>query len=57
MAVKTIMDGQIPIIGNGVSKVIDFGFTNKVKLEGTKQVGQVCRQSRWTIWKTGWIRC
>lgn len=37
MAVKTIMDGQIPIIGNGVSKVIDFGFTNKVKLEGTKQ--------------------
>ena len=40
MAVKTIMDGQIPIIGNGVSKVIDFGFTNKVKLEGTKQWGK-----------------
>lgn len=40
MAVKTIMDGQIPIIGNGVSKVINFGFTNKVKLEGTKQWGK-----------------
>ena len=40
MAVRSIMDGQIPIIGNGVSKVIDFGFTNKVKLEGTKQWGK-----------------
>lgn len=40
MAVRSIMDGQIPIIGNGVNKVIDFGFTNKVKLEGTKQWGK-----------------
>lgn len=39
MAVKTIMDGQIPIIGNGVSKVIDFGFTNKVTLSGDNKWG------------------
>lgn len=40
MAVRSIMDGQIPIVGNGMNKVIDFGFTNKVKLEGTKQWGK-----------------
>lgn len=39
MAVRTIMDGQIPIVGPGVNKVIDFGFTNKVTLEGTKKWG------------------
>ena len=39
MAVRTIMDGQIPVVGPGVNKVIDFGFTNKVKLEGTKKWG------------------
>ena len=33
MAVRTIMDGQIPVVGPGVNKVIDFGFTNKVTLE------------------------
>lgn len=39
MAVRTIMDGQIPVVGPGVNKVIDFGFTNKVKLDGTKKWG------------------
>ncbi len=40
MAVRTIMDGQIPVIGSGVNEVIDFGFTNKVKLDTTKQWGK-----------------
>ena len=40
MAVRSIMDGQIPVVGKGVNSVIDFGFTNKVKLEGTKQWGK-----------------
>ena len=44
MAVRTIMDGQIPVVGPGVNKVIDFGFTNKVKLDGTKKWGDVYKR-------------
>ena len=39
MCVQAIVTGQIPIVGPGVNEVIDFGFTNKVKLEGTKKWG------------------
>lgn len=35
MCVQAIMTGQIPIVGDGVNEVIDFGFTNKKKLTGT----------------------
>ena len=34
MAVQAIVTGQIPVVGEGVNEVIDFGFTNKVTLEG-----------------------
>lgn len=40
MAVQAIVTGQIPIVGEGVNEIIDFGFTNKVSLEGTKQWGK-----------------
>ncbi|OUN14855.1 phage capsid protein [Gemmiger sp. An87] len=40
MAVQAIVTGQIPIVGQGVNEVIDFGFTNKKKLEGTARWGQ-----------------
>lgn len=40
MAVQAITTGQIPIVGEGVNEVIDFGFTNKVNLTGTKQWGK-----------------
>lgn len=29
MCAQTIFNGQIPVIGDGVNEVIDFGFTNK----------------------------
>lgn len=40
MAVQAIVNGQIPIVGEGVNEVIDFGFTNKVTLTGTARWGQ-----------------
>lgn len=40
MAVQAIINGQIPIVGEGVNEVIDFGFTNKVTLTGTARWGQ-----------------
>lgn len=40
MAVQAITTGQIPIVGEGVNEVIDFGFTNKVKLTSTARWGQ-----------------
>lgn len=40
MAVQAIITGQIPIVGEGVNEIIDFGFTNKVTLTGTARWGQ-----------------
>lgn len=40
MAVQAITTGQIPIVGDGVNEVIDFGFTNTVTLTGTARWGQ-----------------
>lgn len=39
MAVQAIVTGQIPIVGEGVNEVIDFGFTNKVTLSGDNKWG------------------
>lgn len=35
MCAQAIMTGQIPIVGEGVNEIVDFGFTNKKKLTGT----------------------
>lgn len=35
MSVQAIVTGQIPIVGQGVNEVIDFGFTNKATLTST----------------------
>lgn len=40
MCVQAVVTGQIPIVGPGVNEVIDFGFSNKVKLEGDAQWGK-----------------
>ena len=34
MAVQAIVTGTIPVVGEGVNDVIDFGFTNKITLSG-----------------------
>ena len=39
MAVQAIVTGQIPIVGDGVNEIIDFGFTNKVTLSGDNKWG------------------
>ncbi|MFR8333724.1 MAG: major capsid protein [Oscillospiraceae bacterium] len=33
------MTGTIPIVGEGVNEVIDFGFTNKITLSGENKWG------------------
>ena len=35
MCAQAIMTGQIPIVGEGINEIVDFGFTNKKKLTGT----------------------
>ena len=39
MCAQAIMTGQIPIVGEGVNEIIDFGFTNTNKLTGTAMWG------------------
>lgn len=39
MCAQAIMTGQIPIVGEGVNEIIDFGFTNTKKLTGTAMWG------------------
>lgn len=46
MCVQAIVTGQIPIVGPGVNEVIDFGFTNKIKLDGTKHGQDCCKPHR-----------
>lgn len=40
MAVQAIVTGQVPVVGEGVNEIIDFGFTNKETLNGTAQWGK-----------------
>lgn len=40
MAAQVLTTGQLKVKGKGVDEVIDFGFTNKINLEGTKQWGK-----------------
>lgn len=40
MCVQAIVEGAIPIVGEGVNETVDFGFSNKEKLEGTAQWGK-----------------
>lgn len=39
MAVQAIMTGSIPVVGEGVNEVIDFGFANNVTLSGDNKWG------------------
>ena len=40
MAAQVLTTGQLKVKGKGVDEVIDFGFTNKINLENTKQWGK-----------------
>ena len=40
MAAQVLTTGQLKVKGKGVDEVIDFGFTNKINLDGTKQWGK-----------------
>lgn len=40
MAAQALTTGQLKVKGVGVDEVIDFGFTNKITLDGTKQWGK-----------------
>lgn len=40
MAAQVLTTGRLRVKGKGVDEVIDFGFTNKITLEGTKQWGK-----------------
>ncbi len=40
MAVQAIVNGQIPIVGEGVNETISFGLTNTVTLAGNNRWGQ-----------------
>lgn len=40
MCVRAIVDGSVPVVGDGVNDMIDFGFSNKVKLTGNNQWGK-----------------
>lgn len=40
MCAQALTTGAIQIVGKGVNEEIDFGFTNKVVLNGTEQWGQ-----------------
>lgn len=39
MAVQAILTGTIPVVGNGVNELIDFGLTNKINLTGDSKWG------------------
>lgn len=65
MCVQTIFNGQIPIIGDGVNEIIDFGFTNKEKIttaakKWTAETSDpIADLKRWheTVQKTGFTNC
>ena len=40
MAAQVLTTGMLKVKGKGVDEVIDFGFTNKISLDGTKQWGK-----------------
>lgn len=40
MAAQVLTTGQLKVKGKSVDEVIDFGFTNKINLESTKQWGK-----------------
>lgn len=65
MAATAIFTGQIPIIGEGLNEVIDFGFTNTetIVTEGLKWSGvdadPLADLERWreTVQKSGFVNC
>lgn len=40
MCAQAIMTGQIPVVGDGVNEIIDFGFSNTEALAGDKMWGK-----------------
>lgn len=64
MAAQAIFTGQIPIIGESLSEVIDFSFTNKETLAAAKKWSAaggdpIADLKRWRkqVQKTGFVNC
>lgn len=63
MAAQAIFAGEIPIIGEGLNEVIDFGFTNKKKLTtnkwGTATADPIQDLKDWRgeVQKKGFVNC
>lgn len=65
MCTQSIFNGQIPIIGDGINEVIDFGFTNKevittaAKKWGVDTSDPLADLKRWhkQVQKTGFVNC
>lgn len=62
MCCQTLFTGKIPVIGKGLNYEIDFNFTNKESLSGTKQWGKSAADplgdlDRWKekVQKTGFV--
>ena len=65
MCVQSIFTGQIPIIGEGINEVIDFGFTNKETIttaakkwdkDTSDPIGDLKRWHK-AVQKTGYTNC
>ena len=63
MAAQAIFTGQIPIIGEGLNEVIDFGFTNKKTLAtnkwGTANADPIADLKAWReeVQEKGFVNC
>ncbi len=65
MCTQAIFTGQIPIIGEGINEVIDFGFTNKAVLTKAAEKwnndssNPIADLKKWheTVQKTGFTNC
>ena len=64
MCASAITTGTIPVIGEGVNEIIDFGFTNKVKLADAKKWSQADTNpltdiKAWhkQVQKSGFVNC
>jgi hypothetical protein len=65
MCVQTIFTGAIPIIGEGLNEIIDFGFTNREEITTASKKWSnaasdpIADLKRWhkTVQKTGFTNC
>ncbi len=64
MCAKAIFEGEIPVVGEALNETIDFNFTNRETLTGTKKwnakdANRLADLKRWrkTVQKNGFVNC